>query len=200
MARPRQRVRLEDGLKLDLNLAIRQNLVRPGAARDSAIFWRCRYSGDVVAAGHISADMTGDRRGWLRLQLGTLDQSIDLEARPRHYGGRQWYFICPYTGRRVSTLWKPPGARQFACRQAWGRQVAYGSQFESPRDRALSAAQDIRFELGGKAFLCIDDFMPPKPKWMRWRTYETITGRCEAHEAVCHRYLAGFLAQLKKTG
>jgi hypothetical protein len=37
MPRPRERVRLEDGLKLGLNRLIRQNLVRPGAAWASTI-------------------------------------------------------------------------------------------------------------------------------------------------------------------
>jgi hypothetical protein len=78
-----------------------------------------------------------------------------------------------------------------------GRQVAYGSQFETRRDRALSAAQAIRCKLGGKDYISIDDDMPPKPKWMRWNTYERITRRCEANEAICNLYLLGFLARLK---
>src|ERR1700732_1828659 len=79
-----------------------------------------------------------------------LDQWIDLETVPRHFGGRQWFCVCPRTERRVSVLWKPPGSLSFASRQAWGRHVAYGSQFETPRGRALSAAQAIRCKLGGK--------------------------------------------------
>jgi hypothetical protein len=82
-------------------------------------------------------------------------------------------------------------------RRPQGRQVAYGSQFETPRDRALSAAQAIRCKLGGKDYISIDGDMPPKPKWMRWRTYERITQRCEAYEAICNLYLLGFLARLK---
>ena len=114
MPRPRHRVRLEGGLKLDLNRLIRQNLVRPGAAWGSTIHWSERISGREVAAGRVSADMTDDRRGWFRLQLGDLDQRIDLVAAPRHFGGRQWYFVCPRTAQRVSVLWKPPGAQSFA--------------------------------------------------------------------------------------
>ena len=33
--------------------------------------------------------------GSLRIQIGELDQTIILIALPRHYGGRQWYFMCP---------------------------------------------------------------------------------------------------------
>lgn len=201
MARSRERVRLEGGPKLDLNRLIRQNLVRPDAAWGSTILWSYRYSGEKIASGRVSADMTANRRGWPRLQLGDLDQRIDLVATARHFGGRQWYFLCPQTGRRVSTLWKPPGARSFTSRHAWGRQVAYGSQFESPRDRALSAAQDIRCRLGGKDFVSIiDGIPPPKPKWMRWRTYDKIIRRCDAYEAAVNRRLAAFLGRWKRYG
>jgi hypothetical protein len=61
--------------------------------------------------------MSGPDEGWFRIQLGQLDQRINLVAQPRHFGGRQWYFICPSMNRRVSVLWKPPGAPEFACRQ-----------------------------------------------------------------------------------
>lgn len=199
MPRPRHRVRLEDGLNLDLNRLIRQNLVRPGAAWGSTILWSDRYSGEKIASGRVSADMTDDRRGWFRLQLGDLDQRITLVAAARHFGGTQRYFVCPQTGRRVSTLWKPPGAQFFASRHAWGRQVAYGSQFELPRDRALSAAQDIRYRLGGKDFVSIiDDVPPPRPKWMKRRTFEKIIRRCDAYEAAVNRHLAACWDRLKK--
>jgi hypothetical protein len=108
MARRRERVRLEDGLKLDLNRLVRQNLIRVGAAWGSTIQWSLRYSGEVTASGRVSADMTGDRRGWLRIELGVLDQRIELISVPRHFGGRQWFFVCPFTGRRACVLWNPP--------------------------------------------------------------------------------------------
>jgi len=74
MPRWRERVRLEDGLKLDLNRLIRQNLVRLGAAWGSTIRWSYRYSGEEITSGRVSADMTHDGRGWLRLQLGRFYQ------------------------------------------------------------------------------------------------------------------------------
>ena len=39
MSRPRERVRLQDGLKLDLNKLIRQKLVRPGSKTGTGIRW-----------------------------------------------------------------------------------------------------------------------------------------------------------------
>jgi len=32
--------------------------------------------------------------GWLRIQLGGLDQTITLVPKPRHFGGCQWYCGC----------------------------------------------------------------------------------------------------------
>jgi hypothetical protein len=190
MARKRERVRLEDGRKLDLNLLIRQGLARPGASWGGTIRWAFRYSGKDIEWAWVSGDMTDESRGWLRIGLGVLDQTIDLIALARHFGGRQWYFICRQTGRRVSVLWKPPGARFFASRQTWGRQVAYNSQFESPHDRALSAAQDIRYRLAGKEYVSTwGGISPPKPKGMHWRTYDRIMKRCEAYEEKDNSYI-----------
>ena len=95
MSRPRERVRLEDGLKLDLNKLIRQKLVRPGSKTGAGIRWSYRYSGEEIVSGTITADMTGDQRGWFRLQVGNLDQWFELQAEPRHLGGRRWYFLVP---------------------------------------------------------------------------------------------------------
>ena len=56
--------------------------------------------------------MQGPVEGLLRIQLGgALNQWINLIALPRHFGGRQWFFECPMTGRRASVLWMPPELR-----------------------------------------------------------------------------------------
>jgi hypothetical protein len=55
--------------------------------------------------------------------------------------------------------------------QAWGRQVAYASQFEAPHDRAWRGKAKIKARLIGK--LNPDEWdLPPKPKGMRWSTYK----------------------------
>jgi len=81
-------------------------------------------------------------------------------------------------------------------RRPQGRQVAYGSQFETPRDRALSAAQAIRCKLGGKDYISIDDDMPPKPKWMRWATYNRYERKFDAYEEVLDYGCYALLAKL----
>jgi hypothetical protein len=136
MPRLRQRACLQSGLSLNLNRLARRGFIQPGGYSGSGISWTNNYTGEQIASGHITADMSGQDEGLFRIRIGQLDQRIILVSRPRHFGGRQWYFICPYMNRRASVLWKPPGARDFACRQAWGRQVAYSSQFQTATDRA----------------------------------------------------------------
>jgi hypothetical protein len=105
--------------------------------------------------------------------MGQLDQRLELVAQPRHFGGQQWYFKCPVTGRKCSVVWLPPGADRFCSRQAWGKQVAYSTQFESPFDRALTAREKVKSRLIGDLDPREWD-LPPKPKWMRWRTYRRL--------------------------
>jgi hypothetical protein len=139
MARPRQRVRLEDGLKLDLNKLLREGLGPPGRIPWPAeIRWTSNRSGEI-AKGWITLKKEDEDRGSLRIVLGSLEQRLDLITEPRHFGGRQWYFLCPVTGKKCSVVWLPPGAARFCSRQAWGKQVAYSTQFESTFERAISA-------------------------------------------------------------
>ena len=148
MPRARERVCLHDGLKLDLNLLARRGFIRPGAkSGPTGIRWSSIYWNQELTSGVITADMSGNHEGWLGLQLGNLEQWITLVAQPRPFGGRQWYFTCPVLNRSVSVLWRPPGARDFRSRQAWGRQVAYASQFIDRINRAHLGKSRIKRRL-----------------------------------------------------
>ena len=64
MPRPRQRVCLQDGLKLDLNRLIRQGTVRPGTRTGPYLFrWTNNYTGEVVASGEITSDLCSREEG-----------------------------------------------------------------------------------------------------------------------------------------
>jgi hypothetical protein len=138
MPRSRQRTCLQDGLKLDISWLARRGLIAPGLVTGpNSIRW-VNSHGEVIASGWISADMEGDTEGSLCIRIGELDQRVPLVTLPRHYGGRQWFFVSPVTNGRASVLWLPPGAQHFACRHAWPRQVAYRSPFMTPMDRGPS--------------------------------------------------------------
>ena len=197
MPRPRARACLQDGLKLDLNRLSRNGFIRPGALSGPiGIRWYSTYWDKEIASGLITANMSGTQEGWLRLQVVDCDEWIILVACPRHFGGRQWYFMCPTINRPVSVLWRPPGAQAFRSRQAWGRrQVAYRSQFLDSDNRAHAGQAKIKSRLIGD--LDPDEWdLPPKPKWMRWSTYNRYVERYDNYEAI----LDGCLALAAKLG
>jgi hypothetical protein len=201
MPRPCQRVRLESGLKLDLNRLARRGFIQPGAYKGSRMSWTNSYTGERIAWGIITADMSGAGEGWFRIQIGSLDQHIPLVSRPRHFGGRQWYFICPHTNRRATVLWMPPGARSFACRQRWGRQVAYASQFLDRDNRAHRGQAKIRSRLCSIGGFDPDEWdFPPKPKWMRWRTYNRAEEKFDCYESILDEGTYALMARLLKRG
>jgi hypothetical protein len=85
-------------------------------------------------------------------------------------------------GRLASVLWRPPGASRFACRSAWRGQVAYASQFADATDRYHLAQRKLCRKLGESAGNRGLENFPPKPKSMRWRTYERWRERYELQE------------------
>jgi hypothetical protein len=143
----------------------------------------------------MSASMEDTSLGWFHIELGRLDQCIVLIAKRRHFGGRHWYFSCPVTKDCVSVLWKPPGATRFSSRQSWGSQVAYASQFETRNDRAWRGQAKIKARL----IADLDPYewdLPPKPKWMRWRTYKRYEEKFDYYEGVLDARLIAVAARL----
>ena len=88
-----------------------------------------------------------------------------------HLGGSRAWFICPAVrcGRRVAKLF---GGEVFACRHCY--RLAYPSTREDAWDRATRRADIIRDRLGWKPGVL--NGMGRKPKWMRWKTYDRLTG------------------------
>jgi hypothetical protein len=78
---------LESGLKLDLNKLRRQGLVIAGASTGAVVRWTNTYTGEEIAKGGITSNVEDNYEGWLRIQLGDLDQTIILVPKPRHFGG-----------------------------------------------------------------------------------------------------------------
>jgi hypothetical protein len=198
MPKARRRVCLEDGLKLDLNELRRKELVQPGAERRAVIRWTHIYTGEEIASGVVTSNMESKHEGWLRIQLGDLDQMIILVPKPRHFGGYQGYFVCPVMNRYASVLWMPPGAERFCCRQAWGKQVAYASQFAGPDNRAHIGQAKIKSRLNADPDPDNWD-LPPKPKWMRWSTYNRYVQKFDACENILSQNIAELVALLDES-
>lgn len=200
MGRSGWRVKLENGLKLDINRLARRRFVTPGTITGPVgINWSHSYWGHVASA-LLWANMSGPREGFLDIRLGDSNQRIVLLRECRHFGGGQWYFMCPVTNRRASVLWRPPGATRFCSRQTWRRQVAYHSQFLSPTDRIWHMKTKINRKLCEIGGLEPEDWdFPPKPKWMRHRTYDRFEKRFDAQEDRLDRELDLATARLLRS-
>ena len=95
MPRPRQRVCLQDGLSLNLNRLARREFIQPGATTGPVgIKWKNSIDKEIASA-LITADMRGPDEGWFRIQIGRLDQHIDLVSHPRHYRRQAVVFHLP---------------------------------------------------------------------------------------------------------
>jgi hypothetical protein len=180
MPRARYRACLQDGLKLDLNQLARKGFITFGTNIGPRKIKWCNSQGEI-ASGVITAAMTDASRAWFLIAISGCVQQITLVSRPRHFGGSQFFFLCPATGGLATILWRPPGASKFCSRQAWGRQVAYRSQFQDAATRAQFGKERIKARLIGDLDPEKWD-LPPKPKWMRWKTYNRYIERFDDYE------------------
>ncbi|ESY58237.1 hypothetical protein X744_06745 [Mesorhizobium sp. LNJC372A00] len=197
MPRPLQRATLEAGLKLDINRLIRNDFLRPGSYRSCSVTWTDSYSGEPRAAATITADMSSPE-GWFEVRINNEIQRIPLWTMPRHFGGRQWYFACPRLHVPVSVLWMPPGAVRFASKRHWGRQVAYQSQFLDQTGRAHQGKAKIKRRLCSIGSFDPDEWdFPPKPKWMRQRTYDKAEVKFDHYEEMLEAGTWELVARLK---
>jgi hypothetical protein len=174
---------------------MRQGCVKPGLYTAWQSVWTNSYTGEETARASIVAYMQDEHESRLRIQMGCTEQTIFLVPKPKRLGGKQWYFVCPVTNRCCSVLWRPPGARRFCSRQAWGaRRVAYSSQFLDADNRAHRGKAKIKARL--IADLDPDEWeLPPKPKWMRWRTYNRLEEKFDRYEEILERGIAELMAK-----
>jgi hypothetical protein len=190
MPRDRQRLTLESGPKLDLAKLIPSGSGKPGRHIQCVLTYG---SGETITA----LLKLSEYGGLLDLSSQGRQQSFSLVSEPRHFGGLQWYAICPRTGRRVRVLYRPLGATFFASRYAWGRRAAYASQFLDPIGRAWRTKAKVKAALLGDADPDEWD-VPPKPKGMRWATYERWVAEYDAAEEMLDTQLVMAAARLMK--
>jgi hypothetical protein len=104
----------------------------------------------------------------------SVEQRVPLVWTRCHLGGARPWFRC-YCRRRIAILYMR-GASTFACRHCCG--LAYASQREIPRHRAISRVQKIRMRLGGSANLL--ERFPKKPRGMHRWTYRRLFAKAMA--------------------
>ena len=174
---------------------MRQGCLLPGFFTAFHMSWRNSYTNERTAVAVMSAEIRHKHEGYLRIQMRDLEQTIILTPRARGFGGHQWFFMCPYENCCCSVLWRPPGASEFRCRQGWGRRVAYASQFLDIDQRAHCGQAKIKARLEADCDLDLWE-LPPKPKWMRWSTYNRFVERFDAYEEILERGVPELLVKL----
>ena len=91
------------------------------------------------------------------------------------FGGRRAWFQCPGCRQACRVLY---GTSSLRCRKCRG--LKYESQYQTAPFRLLDRAHKIRRRLGKPG--ASGDPLPPKPRYMRWRTYwrlERLVDRLE---------------------
>jgi hypothetical protein len=182
---------VEDGLRFDVHRAAL-------AGRRYGGGWlRWAWSRDGEAFANISAAVTFESpsSGTLALRYRCngkpFDQRFRLIGEPCRFGGYRWRAVCPVTGARAAKLYSLGGAG-FHVRRRYGR-VAYRSQrAATPMDRVLMRRDRI---LTGKLKSDDPDFVP-KPKWMRWKTYDRLTAQLWQAEELLDAHTAVLVARL----
>ena len=200
MSRSGRRATLEDGSKVSLNELLAAIRERTGKLNSAIVTYAVTGADGRTTKRTVVVAIGSFGGGSVCISEGGREQTVSLTSRGRRFVGRQWFFICPVTKTRATVLWKPPGASQFAGRKAWGKQVAFASQFQTPPYRALSAAQNLRYRLAGPVYASIDDISPPRPTGMHRRTYQRKLQRLAAYEARCDRHEAILAERLEKFG
>jgi hypothetical protein len=128
----------------------------------------------------------GNSSPWIRLKLPDGDQTIQLQAAPRNFGGVQWYAICEMTGQLASVLWKPHRQHRFASQQYWRRErkSPYRTEAMSRYGRAERGSARLEARL--------------ENKWLRRRTVARLSEKRNAYEAVLDERLMKGLARIMR--
>ena len=118
-------------------------------------------------------------------------QDICLVTTPLHFGGKRWWFICPYGGGRCAKLYLPRNGDRFASRKAW--RLGYRSQRVASRDRPFDRHQRLQRKLG-----CPEGYEQfiRRPKGMWRKTYERHERRYWEINDDCDAIFAGMMMRL----
>lgn len=162
-----------NGTKINLHISInitdlrRHGAIGHGKSKSGVIEWV--QDGQLEARIQYKSYVAGDDNSYLRLkytinETDHHDYTIALSRTAMHFGGYRYWFHCPETDKRVTTLYLEPKDGRFLSRYAIG--ALYPSQLETDYDRALAMRKKYADKLRGAALV--------KPKGMHTSTYEKL--------------------------
>jgi hypothetical protein len=177
-AKARRAPRCEDRLAIDLK-GMEARIAAGGAL---FVFWRIPAGARHQAQLYIEDNGLrieyglGDRDGRWTQSLGT--EFAPWHMMPLHLGGFRRWLGCPGCGRRCRSLYY--GEAVLRCRRCLG--LKYRSQDMQPAQRASYGMYRLRkYRLDDQSPDLLDG-CPPKPRGMRWKTYERLAAIDEALE------------------
>jgi hypothetical protein len=129
---------------------------------------------DSLSSEHKNLTLTESDNG-IRLMTFTINDKphqIVLKLDNRS-ASNKLYITCPYCQEQRQHLYVIKTA--YACRKCIG--LHYASQSERPQDRLMRRIRKLRKELWGYHLPEVNNMFKqvahwPKPKWMRWKTFE----------------------------
>lgn len=119
------------------------------------------------------------------MTINGVTRAIQTDTTMAGYGVRQWY-ICPHCAKRVAKLYI--GSKDIACRTCWN--LHYASQSEDRLGRMHMELRRQRYAIWGNneqtrnlANNPRNSILFPKPKGMRWETFDQKVARLVRFES-----------------
>lgn len=156
---------------LEIGVIARQGLLNNGAL--GTLGWKARNGNNAsigVRGGHSEILLKYQVSKDDLPQPLIINEPVQIDWCPKHFGGQQAYFLCPKCCARIRKLFL--FAYRFRCRRCHG--LVHASSQEQTGNRATRKNQKLRAKLG--APLGLGDFIP-RPKGMHVATFEKYKAR-----------------------
>lgn len=127
-----------------------------------------------LSANHCKLALKENKNGVRYVTFTINDKSHHIALKlDNRSASNKLYITCPYCQNQRQSLYAIKYA--YACRQCIG--LHYTSQSERPQVRLMRRIRKLRKELWGYDWPDVNNMFEqvcywPKPKWMRWKTFE----------------------------
>jgi hypothetical protein len=163
---------------------------------DGKMLWSWMRDGERTASINVRLISLSEATGNLMLDFKSngqsVSQSIRVLAEPCRFGGMRWFALCPARGWKSQKLYY--FGQGFYSRKSYGRHT-YASRLDGNQgDRDLRRRDRL---LVGKLKSADPDFIP-KPKWMRWKTYNALAEQHWRNEEMLDRHMSGLMLRLAR--
>lgn len=129
------------------------------------------------------------------MTINGVTRAIRITTTQAGYGVRQWY-VCPHCGGRVAKLYI--GEKDIACRKCW--KLHYASQSEDRLGRMRRSIRSKRYAIWGNnektRNLANHPYIFPKPKGMRWETFDRKVAELVQYEQAYWQVFAPVIDKL----